>query len=257
MYANQVYQSDEEEIVENGVAALALFFNAIKESNMLKLLFVSIGKTFEKYKHSNSASQKEMIAVACMRQLSGNNLETMAQWGTSRHVKSKKGVLRILGQTGFFGKIVDVLNRQVSIQQHAKRRDFFLYVVRIQALVSNGALLRIQTGLLNSAKVMSQRFTEVWIRREAICSQIDQGHLTIPAHTVLSNGARFRDLRLSIQIMMDQIQSNDSLKAGLVAVKGVRVGVPHYLYVVEIDLFPRTADKPWGHCWSSNPLPGK
>ena len=61
-----------------------------------------------------------------MRQLSGNNLETMAQWGTSRHVKSKKGVLRILGQTGFFGKIVDVLNRQVSIQQLAKRREFFV-----------------------------------------------------------------------------------------------------------------------------------
>ena len=64
MYANQVYQSDEEEVVENGVAAIALFFNAIKESNMLKMLFVSIGKIFEKYKHSNSALQKEMIAVA-------------------------------------------------------------------------------------------------------------------------------------------------------------------------------------------------
>ena len=135
-----------------------------------------------------------MIAVACMRQLSGNNLQTMAEWGTSRHVKSKKGVLRILGQTGFFGKIVDVLNRQVSIQQHAKRREFFLYVVRMRALVSNGALLRIQTGLhewermnseceepwlmgLNCAKVMNHRSTEVRIRREAICSQIDQGHL--------------------------------------------------------------------------------
>ena len=60
---------------------------------------------------------------------------------------------------------------------------------------------------------------------------------------MLSNGARFRDLRLSIQIMIDQIQLNDSLKAGLGAVKSVRVGVPHYLRVVAIYLFPRTAGK--------------
>ena len=108
-------------------------------------------------------------------------------------------------------KIVDVLNRQLSLQQHAKHREFFLYVVRMRALVSNGALLRIQTGLhewkrmnseceepwlmgLNSAKVMGHRSTEVWIRSEVICSQIDQGYLTIPAHTVLSNGARFHNL---------------------------------------------------------------
>ena len=92
MYANQHYQSDEEEGVENGVAAMAQFLNAIKESSMLKLLFITIRKTLEKYvcKHSNSVLLKKMINVGCMRQLSGNNLNAMAQWGISHHIHSKK-----------------------------------------------------------------------------------------------------------------------------------------------------------------------
>ena len=45
--------------------------------------------------------------------------------------------------------------------------------------------------------------------------------------------------------MMEQVFSNNSLVGGLVPVKSVRVGVPHYLFVhvVAVDLFPRTSDK--------------
>ena len=96
---------------------------------------------------------------------------------------------------------------------------------------------------LTCPKIMSHRSTEIRIRREAIKSQTDEGHLTIPYQTVLSNGARYRDLRQSIQIMMEQVFSNNSLVGGLVPVKSMRVGVPHYLFVVAVDLFPRTSDK--------------
>ena len=86
-------------------------------------------RTWKAYKTKSSDISREMLASACMRNLSNNNLETMARWGTRLHINTKKGVQQLLNQGEFLNQIVDVLNRQISIQQHAKRRMVHVIVI--------------------------------------------------------------------------------------------------------------------------------